>query len=52
MKEAIIASKKQAAVFRRMAETAKDVERERKLLVLADRSEEAARRLEETLERP
>jgi hypothetical protein len=51
MKEAIIVRKKQAAELRRMAETAREAERERKLLVLADRWDEDARRLEETLDR-
>jgi hypothetical protein len=37
--------------FRRMAETANEVERQRKLFVLADTWDEDARRLEETLAR-
>jgi hypothetical protein len=51
MKETMIVRKKQAAELRRMAETAREAERERKLLVLADRWDEDARRLEETLDR-
>jgi hypothetical protein len=47
MKEAIIVRKKQAAELRRMAETAREAERERKLLVLAERWDEEARHLEE-----
>jgi hypothetical protein len=37
MKQSIIVRKKQAAELRRMAETTKEVERERKLRVLADK---------------
>ena len=49
MKQKIIVRKKQAAELRRMAEAAKEVERERKLLALADVWEEDAQRLEEAL---
>ena len=46
MKETIIVvRKKQAAELRRMAETAKEVERGRKFLALADRWDEEARQL-------
>jgi hypothetical protein len=51
MKQTIIVRTKQAAELRRMAETAKEVERERKLVALADRSDEEARQLEGTLDR-
>jgi hypothetical protein len=47
MKETMIVRKKQAAELRRMAETAREAERERKLLVLAERWDEEARHLEE-----
>jgi hypothetical protein len=52
MKEAIIIRKMQSADLRRMAETAKEAERERKLRILADMRDEETRRLEETLDRP
>jgi hypothetical protein len=52
MKDAILKRKKQAADFRRMAEMAKEVERERKLLLLADKWDEEARQLEDTPTRP
>jgi hypothetical protein len=53
MKETIIVARnKQAAELRRMAETAKEVERERKLAALADRWDEEARQLEDALDRP
>jgi hypothetical protein len=46
MKETmIVVRKKQAAELRRMAETAKEVERQRKFLALADRWDEEARQL-------
>jgi hypothetical protein len=44
--------KKQAAELRRMAETTKEVERERKLRVLADKWDEEALQLEEILYEP
>jgi hypothetical protein len=47
MKEAIIVRKRQAAELRRMAKTAREAEREGKLLVLAERWDEEARHLEE-----
>jgi hypothetical protein len=47
MKEATIVRQKQAAELRRMAKTTKEVEREKKLLALADAWDEEARRLEE-----
>jgi hypothetical protein len=48
MRERIVVRKKQAAELRRMAKTAKEVERERKLVALADKWDEEARQLEET----
>jgi hypothetical protein len=49
MREAIIVRKKLAADdLRRMAKTAKEAERERKLLFLADTWEDEARRIETT----
>jgi hypothetical protein len=49
MKQTIVVRKKQAAELRRMAETTNEVERERKLRILADRWDEEARHLEEML---
>jgi hypothetical protein len=49
MRDAILVRRKQAAELRRMAETAKEVERERKLHHLADVRDEEARRLEDEL---
>jgi hypothetical protein len=43
----IIERRTRAAELRRMAETASEAERERKLLALADRWEDEARELEE-----
>jgi hypothetical protein len=52
MKQSIIVRKKQAAELRRMAETTKEVERERKLRVLADKWDEEGLQLEEILYEP
>jgi hypothetical protein len=52
MKETMVVRKKQAAELRRMAETAKEVERERKLVALADKWDEEARQLEVTPSSP
>jgi len=50
MKDATVVRKKaQAAEFRRMAERAKESERERKLLALAELLEDDAIRLEDAL---
>jgi hypothetical protein len=45
MKEVMIVRKKRAAQLRRMAETAQEVERQRKLLALADKWDEEAGQL-------
>ena len=45
----VVVRERQTVELRRMAETAKEVERERKLLALADVWEEDAQRLEEAL---
>jgi hypothetical protein len=51
MKEVMIVRKKRAAQLRRMAETAQEAERQRKLLALADKWDEEAGQLEDGADR-